>query len=129
MIRYYSTQRPVMPGSYPKSANVENIVNFDEKKFCEEIGRSAWGYIEYSEKLPEHDAEAYELTAGASKMYYCVTSSFDSKGRVIAAVTSAQECSKKPENQFIHTTEKDIYIDWFDDQEEAKRYVEEAMAV
>ena len=48
-MRYYSTQRPITPGSYPKSPfkEVLNIVNFDSRTYCEEIGQKAWGYIEY----------------------------------------------------------------------------------
>lgn len=38
-MRYYSTQRPVMPGGFPKKPAVEKIENFDTKTFCEEIGR------------------------------------------------------------------------------------------
>lgn len=60
-MRYYSTQRPVMPGSYPKKAAVEEIHNFDNKTFCEEIGREAWGYIDYREELTEAEARSYEL--------------------------------------------------------------------
>lgn len=46
--RYYSTQRPIMPGGYPKPQNNEvlEIENFDNKKFVEEVGCQAWGYIE-----------------------------------------------------------------------------------
>ena len=47
MARYYSTQRPVMPGGFPRKADVVEIKNFDVKTFCEEIGKEAWGYIEY----------------------------------------------------------------------------------
>lgn len=49
MKRYYSTQRPVSLGTYPRPQGnkVLNIENFDEKTFCEPIGREAWGYIEY----------------------------------------------------------------------------------
>ena len=42
-MRYYSTQRPIVPGSYPSSYAAEIVVNFDQKTFCEEIGREAWG--------------------------------------------------------------------------------------
>ncbi len=34
---YYSTQRPVTPGSYPAWAEVSRIVNFDRRIYCEEI--------------------------------------------------------------------------------------------
>lgn len=36
-MRYYSTQRPVSPGSYP-TGGVISIVNFDTKRYVSEIG-------------------------------------------------------------------------------------------
>ena len=32
-MRYYSTQRPIVPGSYPSSYAAEIVVNFDQKTF------------------------------------------------------------------------------------------------
>lgn len=61
MHRYYSTQRPVMPGGFPKRQEVENIVNFDSRKFVPEIGRRAWGYIDYRMPLTKEEADSYEL--------------------------------------------------------------------
>lgn len=53
-MRYYSTQRPVGPGTFPKlpENKVLEVHNFDAKTFCEEIGREAWGYIVLSRLLP-----------------------------------------------------------------------------
>lgn len=53
--RYYSTQRPISLGTYPRPQGnkVINLHNFDERTYCEEIGREAWGYIEY--ELPVSD--------------------------------------------------------------------------
>ena len=65
-MRYYSTMRPVQPGGYPNRESVEEIHNFDTKTFCEEIGREAWGYIEYREAITPEQAKAYELTAGGT---------------------------------------------------------------
>ena len=64
-MKYYSTQRPVMPGGYPKPAGnaVKEIVNFDGRTFCEDIGRDAWGYVEYGTPLSDTDVREYELTA------------------------------------------------------------------
>lgn len=124
--RYYSTQRPVMPGSYPNSENVEAIHNFDTKSFCEEIGREAWGYIEYREALTKEQAEAYELTLGGTKTYWCVTTSVDNKGRVVAHITNTVEAVCKPENSSTSTSRRDIYNDWFESEEEAQEFVEEA---
>lgn len=60
-MRYYSTQRPIMPGSYPKPAGnpVVEIRNFDARVFCGEIGREAWGYIEYEQALFPGQAQSY----------------------------------------------------------------------
>ena len=64
-MRYYSTQRPVMPGSFPKPAGnmPSEIESFDQRTFCEDIGREAWGYIEYPAPLSEKDAKDCELVA------------------------------------------------------------------
>lgn len=125
MARYYSTQRPVMPGGFPKKTAVEKIENFDTKTFCEEIGREAWGYIEYQTELTKEEADAYELALGGMKLYYCVTSSIDDKGKVRAAITNIIEATCKPENSFKSLKRKDIYTDWFESQEEAEKFAEE----
>jgi len=126
MVKYYSTQRPVLPGSFPRKNEAERIENFDTKIFCEEIGREAWGYIEYSTALTKEEADAYELTLGGMKTYYCVTTSFSDTGKVIAAITNVIEAVCKPENSFKSLKHKDIYNDWFDSREEAEKFVEEA---
>lgn len=61
MKRYYSTERPVMPGSYPKPAGnpVKEIVNYDTRQ--DVGGILAWGYLEYEKPLSEKDMESYEL--------------------------------------------------------------------
>ena len=63
-MRYYSTQRPITPGSYPKSPfnEVLQVVNFDARTYCEEIGSDAWGYIEYKYPLHPDDVAYYELS-------------------------------------------------------------------
>ena len=68
-MRYYSTQRPITPGSFPRVAfnAVKEIVNFERKTYCEEIGREAWGYIDYEKPLDRYDCNAYELTAVPTK--------------------------------------------------------------
>ena len=63
MIRYYSTQRPVAPGTFPKPKGnrIESIKNFDSRIYIPEIDGKAWGFIEYEKPLSPRDAEAYEL--------------------------------------------------------------------
>lgn len=59
MYRYYLTQRPPSIGTFPKKA-VE-IESFDSREFVEEIGRPAWGWVEYKEPLTEKQVYDYEL--------------------------------------------------------------------
>lgn len=67
--RYYSTQRPLGPGTFPRPAGnpVEGVSNFYERTYVEEIDREAWGTIDYELPLTSEEAEAYELIAGASQ--------------------------------------------------------------
>ena len=58
-VLYYSVYRPLTPGSIPNNKRIVNVVNFDEKKYVEEIGRSAYGYIEAVS--PIRDYEDYDL--------------------------------------------------------------------
>lgn len=59
--RYYSLLRPVGPGTYPKTSEVKNIVNFDDRTFIDDINRYAWGYIEYDKELSWDEAKNYDL--------------------------------------------------------------------
>ena len=62
-MRYYSPQRPVTPGSFPKPEGnrILEIHNFDKRTYCREAGRDCWGYIDYEKPLTEKEASAYEL--------------------------------------------------------------------
>lgn len=55
------------------------------------------------------------------KTYYCVTSSFDDRGRATANITDIE----KPESTYTSTRRKDIYNDWFESEKEAQEYVEQ----
>lgn len=83
-MRYYSTQRPVGPGTFPRQGGTETVTNFDGKIYCEEIGREAWGYIEYREAITPERAKAYELTAGGTDGRVLVGT--DDDGREVAFV-------------------------------------------
>lgn len=70
-MRYYSTQRPIVPGSFPKPEGntIEQIVNFPAKTYVDEIWKQAWGYIDYEKPLSEKDASDYELTQGGARSH------------------------------------------------------------
>ena len=61
--RYYSTQRPISLGTYPRPQGNKglNIENVDERTYCEPIDREAWGYIEYEKLLNPKEIRDYEL--------------------------------------------------------------------
>ena len=81
-MKYYSIQRPITPGSYPKSPfmKVLNIVNFGFRTYCKEIGREAWGYIEYKMPLHPEDAAEYELRPIPEKIIHISFIGVDSWG-------------------------------------------------
>lgn len=60
--------------------------------------------------------------------FYCVTSTFDDKGRATASITDTVESDTKPENTAKSVSRKDIYNDWFDSEEKAKAFIKEALA-
>lgn len=59
-MRYYSTQRPLTPGAFPTERAMV-VENYGEKIYVENIGRGAWGHVEYPESLDPKVAEVYEL--------------------------------------------------------------------
>lgn len=60
MYRYYSTQRPVAPGTFPKKKGCE-ISNYPQKFYIDGTGFYAWGHIDYLEPLTDAEAAEYEL--------------------------------------------------------------------
>ena len=78
MTRYYSTQRPIGPGTIPNEPKPAEIVNFDSRQQVESIGRPAWGYVDYDEPLDEETAADYELVKEKERysVRFWVTGSF-----------------------------------------------------
>lgn len=61
MVRYWSILRPISLGTYPETNKVMTIDNYDERIYVKEIGREAWGHIDYTEPLADDMAKAYNL--------------------------------------------------------------------
>ena len=61
--RYYSTQRPVDIGTFPKPPDNKpvEIHNYDKRQPVENGTMQAWGYLEYAKPLTEKEASDYEL--------------------------------------------------------------------
>lgn len=65
--RYYSTQRPVDIGTFPKTENGPlYLVNFDKPESVEQGRFLAWGYLVYDAPLTEKQIGDYELRAAPS---------------------------------------------------------------
>ena len=72
LYRYYSTQRPVDIGTFPKPEGNRpvEIYNYDTDKRIPVEGASmeAWGYLEYRKPLTEKEMEDYELRPARARM-------------------------------------------------------------
>lgn len=59
------------------------------------------------------------------KTYYEVTSTFDNRGRVWAAITGNIKANSCPENSSTSTNTKDIYKDYFPTKKQAEAFVKQ----
>lgn len=57
------------------------------------------------------------------KKFYEVTSSFYDSGRASAAIINVIEADEKPQDITESLRKCDVYIDYFDSEEEAKQYI------
>ena len=65
--RYYSTQRPVGPGTFPKDGvELIGFENFDQRQSVDNRKVQAWGYVEYKEPLTKKQQTDYELRPAES---------------------------------------------------------------
>lgn len=62
-MRSYAIHRPIGPFTWPSehADKVAEIVNWDERRYVEEVGRWAFGYIDWAEDVPMEDLRRYEL--------------------------------------------------------------------
>ena len=74
---------------------------------------------------PESNKNQNSGKEKSMKTYYCVTSSFDDRGRATANITDMIKAEEKPESTYTSTRRKDIYNDWFESEKEAQEYVEQ----
>ena len=63
LYKYYSTQRPVDIGTFPKPAGnaPDEIENYDKRVLVEGGAFLAWGHLTYTKPLTEKQAADYEL--------------------------------------------------------------------
>jgi len=63
LYKYYSTQRPVDIGTFPKPPHnaPDEVVNYDQRVPVENGAFMAWGHLTYTRPLTEQEISDYEL--------------------------------------------------------------------
>ena len=92
MTKYYSTQRPIGPGTYPKPQDnkVIEIKNFNKKEKIENENISAYGYIKYEKPLMPAAVKAYELTLAQNETKETIEVNKKSEQPNLAAMTDEE---------------------------------------
>lgn len=131
-MRYYSIHRPAAPGTFPKDGVLE-VHNFNSRTYVSQIGREAWGYIEYGRELTEREARRYELVSGEEKTWYAVMVTVwdeDSAmhGEVQAAIMQERRQASQPEGWERRARNRSLAVTWYDSREAAEAAVSEAVA-
>ena len=72
--RYYSTERPVDLGTYPRDDLAVSITNYDAKTYVEEISKEAWGHIDYKEPISKIYESSYQLVTSKKNEALIATS-------------------------------------------------------
>lgn len=122
-MKYYSTKRPITPGSFPKPEgnDVLEVQTFDCETYCEKLGRGVWGYIVYAQPLAAGEAEKWELTPDW-KLWFPVTVSSCKHGGGLRATSGAPiRAEKHPEDTMGDTKKMQFKTRYFSTWGEARR--------
>ena len=123
-MRYYSTQRPIVPGSVPGEGLTE-IHNFDDKTFCPAIEREAWGWAEYDHALTAAEVERYELVQDGMRIWWSVISSEKEDGKRRARLGPVTEAVERPASHSTRKGDKVTILQWASSREAAERLVDD----
>lgn len=114
--RYYSTQRPISPGTYPNGENKPvSIENFDERQPVENGQLQAWGYLEYAEPLSQKEMNEYELKAVSASVTRVNTpeKQTEKKKSVLADLHKKQaqiSGVKTPKKEHVKKNDKEMQV-------------------
>lgn len=130
-MRYYSTQRPITPGSYPRPRGnrVVKIVNFVNRTHCEELGRKAWGYIEYGQPLTEKEAANCELVPGENVWYPVTVCSKKHGGGLKIFPGECISSAERPADMLGETKDMQFKTRYFRTRAEAQRIMDTLQAL
>ena len=81
--RYYSTQRPISVGTFPKMENnLPKIINFNKRTWEENATFQAWGYIMCTLPLTQSQVNDYELRAASDNPYVVQISPYQLEAQI-----------------------------------------------
>lgn len=113
-MKSYALHRPIGPFTWPSEHKdkVIELVNFDHMKFVPEIGRSAFGYIEWADGVPTEALRRYELMVPPTE-----DAKLEQIGRILARFESRERWDgfekawNKARNDYGYS-ERDIEAAW-----------------
>ena len=125
-MKYYSTQRPISPGSIPGDG-LANIENFGTPHFVPEISREAWGWAEYNRDLSENEISDYELVPAGMRIWWSVIKT-ERGDKTTASLGPVTEAAEQPEKRFYAGNGKRVLMTWMTSREAAERLVDDLRA-
>ena len=121
-MRYYCVKHHINQGDYPRKHLVDEIKNFDEPTFIEEIGQEALAYIDYAVELTREEAMVYDLIEPEHKNFWCVMTTFDDDGNILSNMVNVAQAVNKPKDHVLSSRDERIGIKWFDTRAQAQAF-------
>lgn len=121
-MRYYCVKHNINQGDYPRKHLVDEIKNFDEPMFIEELGRKALAYIDYAIPLTREEAMVYDLIEPEHKNFWCVMTTYDDDGNVLSSMVNVAQAEKKPQDHVLTSRDEKMSVKWFDTRLEAQAF-------
>ena len=107
-MRYYCVKHHINQGDYPRKHLVDEIKNFDEPTYIEEIGQEALAYIDYAVELTREEAMVYDLIEPEHKNFWCVMTTFDEDGNILSNMVNVAQAVNKPKDHVLSSRDERI---------------------
>ena len=128
--KYYSTLHYIEPGILPKriANKIDHVENFNDYRYVDEIGRKAWGYIEFAEPISKLIIDNYAdgFVLADERYFYKVTVIMhkDTHEKEVLEIetvidTVKPEDTKTTIDQYSYQVEK-----YFDTYEKKKKFID-----
>ena len=124
--RYYSLHRPVSIGTAP-AAGLVSFENFEGRRFVDEIGREAWGVLEYDRELTEDECFDYELFSAKLRTWFRVITSVPDSGLIRSGIHGFKTCAAQPAGREQQLRSGIVLEEWYPSEAEAQAAVDFAL--